>query len=48
MIEVDQEINSVKHRLWKMKKYIKNKEINVCRFERKLLETISTKLQMKT
>ena len=31
-----------------MKSYIKNKEINVSQFERKVLEIISTKLQMKT
>ena len=47
MIEVYYEIDSVKHRLRKMKSYIKNKEINVSRFERKVLKTISKKLQMK-
>ena len=31
-----------------MKIYIKNKEINVSRFESKVLEIISTKLQIKT
>ena len=32
----------------KMKIYIKNKEINVSRFEQKVLEIISTKLQIET
>ena len=31
-----------------MKIYIKNKEINVSQFERKVLEIISTKLQIET
>ena len=31
-----------------MKSYIKNKEINVSRFGRKVLEMFLTKLQMKT
>ena len=31
-----------------MKIYIKNKEINVSRFEIKVLEIISTKLQIET
>ena len=31
-----------------MKIYIKNKEINVSRFESKVLEIISTKLQIET
>ena len=31
-----------------MKSYIKDKETNVSQFERKVLEIISTKFQMKT